>query len=113
MKPADTAWSNAMKIDGNRLTQDTDATKATDAARKLADRFVTKTATERPATSGTDKVELSSDAKLLAAALKATDEPTAVRTDVVDAMKRKLAAGEIGTDSGRLADRILDEFLKR
>jgi flagellar biosynthesis anti-sigma factor FlgM len=113
MKPADTAWSNAMKIDGNRLTQDTDATKATDAARKLADRFVTKTAAERPAAGGTDKVELSSDAKLLAAALKATDEPTAVRTDVVEAMKKKLAAGEIGNDSGRLADRILDELTKR
>jgi flagellar biosynthesis anti-sigma factor FlgM len=113
MKPADTAWSNAMKIDGNRLTQDTDATKGTDAARKLADRFVTKTAAERPAAGGTDKVELSSDAKLLAAALKASDEPTAVRTDVVEAMKQKLAAGEIGNDAGRLADRMLDDLLKR
>ena len=101
-----------MKIDGNRLTQDADATRATDAARKLADRFVTKTAAERPAAGGTDKVELSSDAKLLAAALKATDETT-VRTDVVEAMKQKLAAGEIGNDSGRLADRMLDDLLKR
>ena len=100
-----------MKIDGNRLAQDTDATKGTEAARKLAERFVTKT-TERPAASGTDKVELSSDAKLFAAALKATDE-TSVRTEVVEQMKRKLAAGEVGNDSGRLADRILDDLLKR
>ena len=102
-----------MKIDGNRLTQDTEAARGTDAARKLADRFGSKTAVERPASSGTDKVELSADAKLMAAALKAADEPTAVRTDVVEAMKQKLAAGEIGNDSGRLADRILDDFLKR
>jgi flagellar biosynthesis anti-sigma factor FlgM len=74
---------------------------------------VTKTATERPAASGTDTVELSSDAKLLASALKASSEPSAVRTDVVEAMKQKLAAGEIGNDSGRLADRILDDLLER
>jgi flagellar biosynthesis anti-sigma factor FlgM len=102
-----------MKIDGNRLTQDTEATRGTDAARKLADRFVTRTAVERPASGGTDKVELSSDAKLMAAALKAADSPAAVRTDVVEAMKQKLAAGEIGNDSGRLADRMLDDLLQR
>jgi len=107
-----TAWSYAMKIDLNRLTQDTDATKGTDAARKVADRTVTKSA-ERTATSGADKVELSSDAKLLAADMKATTETTAVRTDVVEAMKKKLAAGEIGNDSGRLADRMIDDLLKR
>jgi len=101
-----------MKIDGNRLTQDTDATRATEAARKLAERLVTKTA-ERPAASGTDKVELSSDATVLASALKKTNETTAVRTEVVEEMKRKLAAGEIGKDSGRLADRILDDLLTR
>ena len=101
-----------MKVDGHRLTQDTDATKATDAARKVADGAVTKTG-DRATTRGTDKVELSSDAQLLAAALKATGEATAVRTDVVEAMKQKLAAGEIGNDSGRLADRIIDDLLKR
>ena len=101
-----------MKVDGNRLTQDTDATKATDAARKVAERTVTKTGDQAPAR-GTDKVELSSDAQLLAAALKATGEATSVRSDVVEAMKLKLAAGEIGNDSGRLADRIIDDLLKR
>lgn len=101
-----------MKIDGNRLTPDTDATQGTDAARKVADRTVTRTGV-RPASGGTDKVELSSDAQLLAAALKATNAATAVRTDVVEAMKQKLAAGEIGNDSGRLADRIIDDLLKR
>ena len=102
-----------MKIDGNRLTQDADATKGTDAARRVTgDRTVTKTG-DRMSTGGTDKVELSSDAKLLAAALKATGDTAAVRTDVVEAMKQKLAAGEIGNDAGRLADRIIDDLFKR
>lgn len=101
-----------MKIDLNRPTLDTDATKGADAARTVADRAVTRTG-ERTATSGADKVDLSADAQLLAAALKATTETTAVRADVVEAMKQKLAAGEIGTDSARLADRILDDLLER
>jgi flagellar biosynthesis anti-sigma factor FlgM len=102
-----------MKIDGNRLTQDADATKGTDAARRVtADRTVTKTG-DRTSTGGTDKVELSSDAKLLAAALKASGDTAAVRADVVEAMKQKLAAGEIGNDAGRLADRIIDDLFKR
>jgi flagellar biosynthesis anti-sigma factor FlgM len=101
-----------MKIDGNYLTHDTDATRSTEAARKAAERPVSKTA-ERPAAGGTDKLELSPDAQLMAAALKATADTASVRTDVVEAMKLKLAAGEIGNDSGRLADRIIDDLLKR
>ncbi len=48
----------------------------------------------------------------MAAALKATTEAPPVRADVVEAMKQKLAAGEIGKDSGRLADRMIDDLLK-
>jgi anti-sigma28 factor (negative regulator of flagellin synthesis) len=36
-----------------------------------------------------------------------------VRTELVEQMKQKLAAGEIGNDSGRLADRMIDDLLKR
>ena len=102
-----------MKIDGYHLTHDTDAAKGTDAARKAAaDRPVSKTA-GAPATGGADKLELSSDAKLMAAALTAASAAPSVRTDVVEAMKQKLAAGEVGTDSGRLADRLIDDLLSR
>jgi len=101
-----------MKIDGQPLTHDTDATRATDAARKVTDRTATKTG-DRPAAAGSDSVQLSADAQLLSAALTATAETTSVRADVVEAMKVKLAAGEIGTDSGRLADRIIDDLLER
>jgi flagellar biosynthesis anti-sigma factor FlgM len=100
-----------MKIDGNRLPQDAEATKATEAAQKLAEKRVAKKS-DLPGAASTDTVEVSSDAKLMAAALKASTEPTPVRADVVEAMKKKLAAGEIGNDSGRLADRIIDDLLK-
>ena len=105
-----------MKIDGNYLTPNADlsadASAKTDGTRKVADRQVAQTG-DRPAAGGTDKVELSSDARLMAAALKATADAASVRTDVVEAMKQKLAAGEIGNDSGRLADRLIDDLLKR
>jgi flagellar biosynthesis anti-sigma factor FlgM len=101
-----------MKIDGNRSTLDTDATTGPDAARKAADRSVTRSG-DRPAAGGADTVELSSDAQLLAAALKQTAGTTPVRTELVEEMKRKLAAGEIGNDSGRLADRLIDDLLER
>lgn len=101
-----------MKIDGNYLTPDTNATQAADGTRKVAEQQAAKTG-DRPAAGGTDKVELSSDAQLMAAALKATANAASIRTDVVEAMKQKLAAGEIGNDSGRLADRLIDDLLKR
>ena len=101
----------AMKIDGNRTAQDTEATRSTEAAQKVNEKRVAKKS-DLPGAAGTDKVEVSSDAKLMAAALKASTDAPAVRTDVVEAMKKKLEAGEIGNDAGRLADRIIDDLLK-
>jgi negative regulator of flagellin synthesis FlgM len=100
-----------MKIDLNRSTQDTEAAKSTEAAQKVNEKRVAKKS-DLPGAASTDRVEVSSDAKLMAAALKATTDVSPVRADVVEAMKQKLAAGEIGKDSGRLADRIIDDLLK-
>jgi flagellar biosynthesis anti-sigma factor FlgM len=100
-----------IKIDGNRSAQDTEATRSTEAAQKASEKRVAKKS-DQPGAAGTDKVEVSSDAKLMAAALKASSEAPAVRSDVVEAMKKKLEAGEIGNDAGRLADRIIDDLLK-
>lgn len=100
------------KIDSNRLTQqDLDATKSAEAARKIAEARVAKK-NDLPGAAAGDKVEVSADAQLFAQAAKAASEPTPVRADLVEAMKQKLAAGEIGKDSGRLADRIIDDLLK-
>jgi flagellar biosynthesis anti-sigma factor FlgM len=100
-----------MKIDANRITQDTEATKSTEAAQKVTEKRVAKKS-DLPGAASADKVEVSADAKLMAAALKASSDASPVRADVVEAMKKKLAAGEIGNDSGRLADRMIDDLLK-
>jgi flagellar biosynthesis anti-sigma factor FlgM len=99
-----------MKIDA-KLTQDIEAAKPAEAAQKVAEKRVAKKS-DLPGASSTDRVEVSSDAKLMGAALKAATDAPAIRTDLVEAMKQKLAAGEIGKDSGRLADRIIDDLIK-
>ena len=101
-----------MKIDGNRSNLDLDQTKSTEAAQKAAAERLAKKTDLPGGPSKTDTVEVSSDAKLMAAALKAASEPTEIRADKVEAAKQKLAAGEIGNDAGRLADRLIDDLLK-
>lgn len=54
----------------------------------------------------------SSDDELMTAALKAINDAAPGRAALLQAVKRKLASGEIGTDSARLADRIIDDLLK-
>ncbi len=60
-----------------------------------------------------DSVQLSSDAHLLHQALRAAADLPSTRADRVAAVKQKLAAGEIGNDAGRLADRLIDNLLER
>jgi negative regulator of flagellin synthesis FlgM len=62
---------------------------------------------------GGDTIELSSDAKLLHTALKAAADAPSIRADKVEAARQKLAAGELGTDTARLADRVIDALLER
>jgi flagellar biosynthesis anti-sigma factor FlgM len=98
-----------MKIDLNRQTQDT---QAADAAKKTAlDQAVKRTATDKVATTSGDRVEVSADAQLLSTALDAAQKAPEVRTELVEKMKQKLNNGEIGNDSGRLADRMIDDLL--
>jgi flagellar biosynthesis anti-sigma factor FlgM len=99
-----------MKISGNSPAQDT---QATDGARRAG-----KDAGVRPGggaaapVPSSDRVELSGDAALTAAAFKAASDSPAIRTDLVDAMRQKLQAGKVGNDAGALADAILDDLLK-
>jgi flagellar biosynthesis anti-sigma factor FlgM len=59
----------------------------------------------------TDRVQVSGDAALAAAARRAADEAPNVRQDLVEKMRAKLSAGEIGNDAERLADRLIDHML--
>ena len=99
-----------MKIEGNRPGIDTSATEGTQKAG--ADQRAARTGVPRPAASS-DKVEVSADAKLLAEAVKTAQADAGIRMDVVERMREKLAAGEVGNDAGRLADRMLDDILKK
>jgi flagellar biosynthesis anti-sigma factor FlgM len=62
---------------------------------------------------GGDTIELSSDARLLHTALKAAFDAPASRADRVEEVRQKLASGELGKDSARLADRVIDSLLER
>jgi len=104
----------SIKIDGNRPMTDTDATDAADAARRAANEKRVQTGgVDRPAGSSRDRVEVSEDAQLLTTALSAAEKAPAIRTELVERLKEKLNAGEIGQDSGRLADRLIDDILDR
>ena len=60
---------------------------------------------------GTDRVQVSGDAALAAKARRLADETPDIRHDLVERMRAKLAAGEIGKDAERLADRMIDDML--
>lgn len=59
----------------------------------------------------TDRVQVSGDAALAAAARRAADAAPNVRQDLVEKMRAKLSAGEIGNDAERLADKLIDHML--
>jgi flagellar biosynthesis anti-sigma factor FlgM len=59
----------------------------------------------------TDRVEVSGDAALAVAAHRAAEAAPNIRQDLVERMRAKLSAGEIGNDAERLADRMIDHLL--
>lgn len=59
-----------------------------------------------------DRVQVSPDALLVTSAVKSASESPEIRPEAVARAKAKLAAGEIGNDPERLADRIIDDLLE-
>lgn len=98
-----------MKIDGQNPAATTDAAAGARRANEVESRG-TQSTTGAGAKKG-DRVEVSSDAQLLSAALTAASETPAIRQDVVERAKEKLAKGELGNDAGRLADALIDDVL--
>jgi flagellar biosynthesis anti-sigma factor FlgM len=96
-----------MKIDNNGpnpLTDAADALKPATPNPHGADKA-------RAAQVGPDAVALSPGARLLQAAFTEAAEPLAVRQDVVERMRTLLADGQVGQDTGALADSIIDDWL--
>jgi flagellar biosynthesis anti-sigma factor FlgM len=99
-----------MKIEGNRPTHDTQATDGTRRAGK--DAGLRQGTGVGPTFPASDRVELSDEVALRAAAFKAASDTPAIRTELVDKIREKLNAGKVGNDAGALADAILDDLLK-
>ena len=97
-----------MKIEGNRTNLESVAAQRTD--RVTSGRA--KQASGAGAAQETDRVQVSESATLAASARRAADETPDIRYDLVERMRAKLAAGEVGTDAERLADRMIDHLLE-
>jgi flagellar biosynthesis anti-sigma factor FlgM len=100
-----------MKIDGNRPGLDTEAAEAS--KRAAGDRRVQRSGVDRPSGGTRDRVDVSSDAQLMTSAMNAIQRVPSIRTELVEHFRQKLNAGEVGTDSGKLADRLIDDLLNR
>jgi negative regulator of flagellin synthesis FlgM len=96
-----------MKIDGRQSTPQTEAANTTAPAAARKGNGSTGAAGRG------DRVEVSADAQLRADALKAASAAPTVRQDKVEAARQKLAAGELGQDSGALADSLIDDLLDK
>jgi flagellar biosynthesis anti-sigma factor FlgM len=58
-----------------------------------------------------DRIDVSADAQLMAAALAAASDTPVIRQDVVDRAREKLAQGTLGADADALADALMDDAL--
>ena len=99
-----------MKIDGQPISADIDPSGATGrtAASKGKDGGV-----KTGQTSSSDRIEVSSEARLLSTALAAAQSAPEVRADRVEAVRQKLAKGQIGNDVDRLANSMLDDLIEK
>lgn len=97
-----------MRIDGQRQTTDTEAARRLEQT-TTAERSANTDRTRR--TSRSDRVEVSRDAQLVAAAIRAAEQSPAIRPDAVQRARQALADGKLGADAGRLADRIIDAWM--
>ena len=95
-----------MKIEGERTYGVTDTQQATQAERVQGGR-------DQSGSAGAtgDRVQVSADARLYGAAMAAAEQAPDIRQDVVERARARLAAGEVGNDPARLADRIIDSLL--
>jgi len=100
-----------MKIEGSRPDQVAPGNESS--ASQAADRVQLgrEDRANRVPESGGDRVNLSSDARLMSSAVRAAETAPDVRPDVVERARQKLASGELGRDTLKLADRIIDSLL--
>ena len=101
----------SMRIDGQRLPGDADMTRRLESAKSTEQSSSSGSAVQGPGQS-TDRVEVSPEAQLVAAAIQAAHDAPEVRPDAVERGRLALERGTLGQDTSRLADRIIDALLK-
>lgn len=102
-----------MKIDGGAPNLDPAAAKRTDQTSGAGAAQAGKTRDAGVPGREGDRVELSNDAQFVSEAIRTAGSAPDIRADVVERMRAKLAAGEVGSDPERLADRIIDTLLNK
>jgi flagellar biosynthesis anti-sigma factor FlgM len=103
----------SIKIDAHRQAADADAIERTTTARTSDRASTDRAAADRTAKTQTDRVEVSKDAQLMTSALKAANDTGSIRHDVVERMRKLLDSGELGKDSSKLADALIDHMLNK
>ncbi|MEE8129496.1 MAG: flagellar biosynthesis anti-sigma factor FlgM [Vicinamibacterales bacterium] len=68
---------------------------------------------QRQVRSGSDQVEISTEAALLAEALRVAESAPDVREALVEQMRERLGNGNVGDDVVRLADSMIDRLLEQ
>ena len=96
-----------MKVD-SAASQESAASKQVDATRDKE-----SARAQRSPQPGSDRVDLSTEAELLAEALRVAEQTSDVRQDLVEQMCARLARGEVGDDVARLADSMIDHLLEQ
>ena len=96
-----------MKIEGNSPNPD--------AALQRLDGARTGRTGNNPAQSagqpGQDRVQVSSDGRLVHSAMKAAGSTPAIRHEKVAAARQALADGRVGSDTLKLADKLIEHML--
>lgn len=65
-----------------------------------------------PPAGTTDRINVSSDARLLNHAVQAANDAPAIRMELVDRAKKLLESGQLGADVDRLADKMIDHMMR-
>jgi flagellar biosynthesis anti-sigma factor FlgM len=96
-----------MRIHGERPENvgQTTSTQATDRGR-------TGRSEQAGAPATADRVQVSDQARLLSAAIQAAHEAPDTSEAAIERARQKRAAGELGKDAERLADKLIDSLLR-
>ena len=95
-----------MRVEGHRPNVEAQAAQRLDPAKPAQ-----AGKSSRPVDPTEDHLRLSPDAEFVLTATRAVEKIPAIRQDLVERVRQKLADGQLSADPGRLADRIIDHLI--